>query len=281
MQLMHESEVPITARDRVYRASRLYAVLFAGAGLALSAVLIWPHGRRTPLPFFGGALLLAILLLHRFVTARFHPSNWLVRMGDQGVFLHFRSYLNDELSADDPTVVFLPFGEIRSARLVKEKVTTPDLVKQNASTTRTVRWIEFELGIDPAPLADALATECGRPAVPVKRWYGDSSTLYLDYPVLMQVPPFLRIKWQVVPGAKAFLNAIRSYVEIAPEVKIAADFSDPHRLSDEQKHTRLHDLDQRGETIVATYLAMRLYGYDLTEATNFVKGLRVAEGQKR
>ena len=40
--------------------------------------------------------------------------------------MQYRSYLNYELSPDDPSVVFLSFGEIASARLIKERVQTSD-----------------------------------------------------------------------------------------------------------------------------------------------------------
>ena len=281
MQLMRESEVPTAPRDRVYRASRLYAVLFAAAALALSAAMIFsPKAHDTPLPIFGAFILLALLVVRRFITARFLPSNWLVQMGDQGLFLHVRSYLNEPAPTDDATVVFLPFGEIRSARLVRETVKTPDPERQNTSNIQFVRWIEFELATDSAPLAAAIAAEYERRAPSVGHWYGKSSTLFRDYPLQMQTPPYLRVKWQVVPGAKSFLNSLRPYVEIAPEVKISADFSDLRGIDDEQKRKRLRELDQRGETIAATYLAMKTYGYDLTTATRFMNDLRRKEDLK-
>lgn len=274
MRLMRESEVPTTPRGRVYRASRLYAVLFAAAALALSAALILPRGaRHTPMPAFGAFVFLALLVVRRFITARFHPSNWLVRRDDQGMFIHFRSYLNDGMSADDATVVFLGFGEIRSARLVRERLRTPDPETANAYTTQTVRWVELELAIDPAPLVDALATECERPGSPVKRWFGKSTTLYRDYPVLMQTPPFLRVKWQAVPRAKVFLAALQPYVEIAAPVRISEDCASLQGLTREQQEQRLRQLNQRGNTIDAVYMARRLYGLDLTQATKFVKEL--------
>ena len=274
MRLMRESEVPATPSDRLYRASRLYAVLFAAAALALSAALILPRSaHRTPMPVFGAFVLLALLVLRRFITARFHPSNWLVRLGDQGMFIHFRSYLNDGMSADDATVVFLAFGEIQRARLVCERLRTPDPETANAYTTQTVRWVELELAIDPAPLVDALATECERPGSPVKRWFGKSTTLYQDYPVLMQTPPYLRVKWQVVPRAKAFVAALQPHVEIAPPVTVSEDFVNLQGLTREQQEQRLRELNQRGHTIDAVYMARRLYGLDLTQATKFVKEL--------
>lgn len=275
IRLMREIDVPATPRDRVFRSSRLSAVVAVLICLAACAAMIifhWPAPRLSD--YFSGAILLLLFLLRRFVTARFHPSNWLVRMRNDGLYIHFRSYLNDHLSAEDPTVVFLPYEAIRSARLVREKVETPDPARNNTVDTQTLRWVEFELAIDPAPLATALATECARPAAMVKHWYGESSTLYRDYPILMQSPPFLRVKWQVVPRASVFLSALQGRVEIAPSVNIAADFSNLKGLPRDQQEQRLRDLDQRGHTIDAVYMATQLYGLNLTQATSFVGELR-------
>src|ERR1039458_7772242 len=126
----------------------------------------WPPGY-----FFGSFLLLFVLLTLRMVTARFHPSNWLVRMNETGIYVQYRSYLNYQLPADDPSVVFLSLGEIASARLVKERVETPDPAKPGATQTQYLRYVEIEFSGDPALLADALQAEPGEPAPVRKRWY--------------------------------------------------------------------------------------------------------------
>src|SRR5690349_2394258 len=76
--------------------------------------------------YIAAVVFLFLDFMRRFITARFRFSNWLVRMNDSGVYVQFRSYLNYHLPAEDITVVFIPFGEIRSARLVKERLTVPD-----------------------------------------------------------------------------------------------------------------------------------------------------------
>src|SRR5215467_2873902 len=105
IRLMRAADVPETPRDRVYRASRLHAVLLVLICLAgCGAVLLnrWPTAHLSY--YISVVVILLLLALRHFVTARFHPANWLVRVGDDGFFIHFRSYLNEHLSADDPTV---------------------------------------------------------------------------------------------------------------------------------------------------------------------------------
>ncbi|MGH9495225.1 MAG: hypothetical protein ACRD3B_09525 [Candidatus Sulfotelmatobacter sp.] len=274
MRLMRASNVPETERDVLYRASRWHAVLLVlmslGAG---AAVLFYRWPAQKPSYYIAGMILLLLLALHRFVTARFHPQNWLVRKGDDGLFIHIRSYLNERLSPDDPTVMFLAYSEIRSARLVRERVEVLDSANQNKTETQIIRWVELELAIDPGPVAAALDAESSRPGAPEKRWYGSSTTLYRDYPAQMQVAPFLRIKWQAVPGPRAFLEALREHVEIAPEVKTDTNFAHIQDLPVEEQKKRLRDLKARGQVIPAVYLAQRIYRCNLTEAKRIVDGL--------
>src|SRR5690242_2066751 len=134
MRLLRLQDVEIGSNDRVFRHARLRALIVWLAGLAATTALFFKaYVGKWPLGYlFGSFLLLFVLLTRRFVTARFHPSNWLVRMNDIGIYIQYRSYLNYEFPAEDPSVTFLSFGEIASARLVKERVTTPDPAKPGA-----------------------------------------------------------------------------------------------------------------------------------------------------
>ena len=176
------------------------------------------------------------------------------------------------MALDDRTVMFLPLQEIRSARLVREHLETKDM--SGKTVTQYLKWIELELAIDPAPVLEALSTERGRPGVPEKHWYGNSTTIYQDYPVQMPTSPFLRIKWQVAPRASVLLDALRKRVPIAPEVLVTDDFSNIQALPPEQREERLRQLDHRGQTMAAVYMARRIYGFSLGEANDYVKGLK-------
>jgi hypothetical protein len=223
MRLLRLSEVESSPSDRVFYYSRARAVVVLLAALA-AAVWLVSHAFTTgwKLGYYLAAATVAFLgLLQRFITARFRPSNWLVRMNDQGVFIQFRSYLNYHLPGEDLTVVFVPYGEIRSGRLVREKVTVPDMEGRGGTETHYLRYIELELAGDIAPLAKALEAEITEKAPMQKRWYGRSSTLYQDHPVRMQSPPFLQLRWQVVPRTQKFLQALRPYTTIPDPVSIS------------------------------------------------------------
>jgi hypothetical protein len=276
MRLLRLQDVEIGLNDRVFRHARLRALIVWLAGFAATTALFFNAytGKWKPGYIFGSFLLLFVLLTLRMVTARFHPSNWLVRMNETGIYVQYRSYLNYELPADDPSVVFLSFGEIASARLIKERVETPDPAKTGGTQTQYLRYVELELSGDTAPLAEALQAERGEQAPLEKRWYGTSSTLYRDYPATMTAPTFLRIRWDVVPGARKFLDALRPYTVIADSVSLAQDFTLLKSLSREDQQQQLRELVARGQTITAIYAARKLYGCSLGEAKEMVDSLR-------
>src|SRR5205814_2918365 len=274
MRLLRLAEVETGPNERVYCYSRSRAILLAMALLGAAAWLVF-HAITTgwKLGYYIAAVLVLFLeLMRRFFTARFRPTNWLVRMNDEGIFIQFRSYLNYHLPAEDLTVVFLSLSEIRSARLIRERVTTPD-PQGHGTTTQFLRFVELELAGDVAPLAKALEAEITEKAPMQKHWYGRSSTLYQDHPVRMQSPPFLQLRWQVVPRTQKFLQALRPYTTIPDPVSISQDFTHPESLSREEQRHRLRDLAQRGETIAAIYLARKLHGCGLAEAKDMVEGL--------
>ena len=278
MRLLRLRDVDIGPNDRVFRHARwpaliLWLAAFCGDAATLFNALA---GKWKPGYFFGPLVLLFLLLFLRFVTARFHPSNWLLRANESGLSAQYRSYLNFQLPADEPSVVFISYGEIASARLVRERVQTPDMGHPGSTQTQVLRYIELELSGDTAPLEKALQVERSEKPPMQKHWYGSSSIHYNDYPLTMTMPPFLRIRWDVVPRASKFLDYLRPYTKIADPVSLAQSFTHLQTLSHEEQ---LRDLAARGDIIPAIYIARTLYGSSLVEAKKMVEGL--ADGERR
>jgi len=273
MRLLRLADVGSTPSDRVFFYSRIRALLFGFTVLGAAGWILFYSTSRAWKPgyYIAAAVLLFLELIRRFVTARFRPSNWLVRMNDLGLFIQFRSYLNYHLPAEDLTVVFIGYEEIRSARLVRERVSALD--NQGGTSTQTVRYVELELAGDIAPLTRALQSELTEKAPIEKRWYGRSSTLYEDHPVRMVSPPFLQIRWQIVPRTQKFLDALRPYTTIADPVFLSRDFAHLESLSREEQQQRLREMAERGETVTAMYTARKLYGCGLAEAKQMVNGI--------
>src|SRR5690349_2878048 len=140
---LSEAQSEVTPQDRIFAYSRFNGVLFAVAMFAASgAFAYFGWQQRTKLCYYiAGALLFVLMLFSGLAAARFRPTNWLLRMSPFGLYIKFRSYLNYEGSENDQVIVFIPYSEIRSARLLRLRVKMLDPEGHNA--TQTQRYIEF------------------------------------------------------------------------------------------------------------------------------------------
>jgi hypothetical protein len=277
MQLMRLADVPSDRSQRVFYYSRFRAVIGAASLVTVAAgVLLWGWLNDVWLAYYLAAVLIIFLLIfQKLITARFRSSNWLLRMTDHGLFIKFRSYLNRHFDDRDLAVVFLPYAEIRSARLVKESQKLPDQENPNAAgtTTKTSRAVELELAADAGELARALARERERVFGKSVVGVGRISTRYQHLPVRMTSPKLLRIDWGVVPSAKTLLDALTRHTLVKDAAAVSKDFVDLVQLDREQQEARLLELVESGDMIAAVTLARRLYSCDLTTAKRFVEGL--------
>src|SRR5262249_19020942 len=229
--------------------------------------------RLGPIVYYLVAVcLLVTLCFSGYFSARFRSSNWLVELTNQELLIKFRSYLNYRFSDDDPTVISIPLSEIRSARPVREKLRVPD--NEGGTSTRTERWIELELTTGSREIAEALALEMTRPAPQTRFWIIKTSTRYQHYPVQMTNPGFLRVEWAVTPGPSTFLNVLRPLVSVLPEVVVSNDFANLKQLPVDEQERRLRDLDARGDTVSAIYIARQLRNCGLADAKTFIESLR-------
>jgi hypothetical protein len=271
MQFMRLADVAMDQHDRVFRYSPVRALLVALSIIGASGGLVlFGWIQQSGLAYYvAGVLVLSLIVMGKFVLARFQPSNWLVKLNDQGMFLQFRSYLNHHFPAHDLTVVFIPYAEIRSVRLVQESsnISYRDLDRPLAerSYVQRRRLVELELTGDLAPLAQALAGE--------STIHPSSVTLYKHYPVRMMSPPFVQVEWGVAPSPNVLVDALRRYTNIASPIEVSHDYANLEGLSREEQEARLLSLVEAGKTLDAVYVARKLYSYDLTQARAFVEGL--------
>jgi hypothetical protein len=277
MQLLRLAEVPLDQRDRVFCYSRLRAVIGAMIlGGSAIGLLVLGRLKSVWLAYYVSAVvLICLLIFQKLVTARFRPSTWLLRMTDDGLFIKFRSYLNYHFPEPDLTVVFLPYAEIRSVKLVKERQELPDRDDRyrSTTTTRTRRLLELELAGDSTQFAAALAKERAR--VFAKSAPGDDkpSTRYQHFPVQLTSPTLLRIEWGVVPGAQTILDALTRHTLVQPASEASKNYVNLEALSRKDQETRLLDLAESGDMIGAITMARKLYAYDLTQAKQIVEEL--------
>ena len=272
-RLLTDADVPATLPGGSFGYSRITAALVAGAMVLGGSVLI-AVGRTNDNPFayyFAALLFVLLWIYHAMVVARFRTTNWLVRVADHGLYIKFRSYLNHHLPPNDPTVVYIPFRDIRMTRIVREVQEVPDADGRGA-TSRRRTVVELELGEDLPEIARALAVERQVEAPRVAHWYGNSAARYRHYPVQMPTARIIAIEWGVAPKASVFASimALHTPVESA---RIVRDFTAIGAMVHHEQESRLLELAENGRAMDAIRLARSLYGFDMTEAKRFIDGL--------
>jgi len=268
-----DADVPATLPGGTFRYSRAMAALVATGMLAGGAALI-VVGRlqENPFAYYFAALLFGFLWIYRsMVIARFRPTNWLVRVADDGLYIKYRSYLNHHLPPNDATVIHIPFRDMRSTRIVRETQELPDTDGRGTMThRRTV--VEIELKDEAPEIRQALSSECQARPPRVARWYGSSAAKYRHHPVQMPTPRIIALEWGVFPRAARFLGIMAMHTPVEG-AEIVRDYTALGAMVQHEQESRLLELTERGRIMDAIRLARSLYGYDVTQARQFIDGL--------
>lgn len=278
VRLLRSADVPASDQDLLFLHSRARALIAAGALLAAgiaSAVLGWQ--RHTLLLYYVAAVLLGGLVVFQgLVTARFRPTNWLVRASDDGLYVKFRSYLNYRFPTDQLTVVFIPYHAITSARVVRERRELPDYdasPRGGSVTIQRATTIVFQLKGDTTSLTSAIGDEAHR-----IMGRDGPNTRYRHTPVRMSSANTLELDWTVVPRAGELMALLSSHGVPIETAEATTDYAHLETLTRDEQEKRLLDLVEQGNTIAAIQIARRLYGYGLTRAKQFVDGLGPPKG---
>ena len=277
MQLLREWDVPANGHDRVFRYSRTHAVLAYASLLAGCAALVAAGIRQhAPMLHVAAAIVVAGLYLsRRFLVARFRESNWLVRANENGVYLHFRSYLNYHFPSNNPTVAFIPYREIRSARSVRERRELPEPSRTGRSVSvQSLQLVELDIACDTTALAAALTDERTRPAPREARWYGNSALKFEHEPLVLTGTDCLHLTWECVPSVETFLAALAPHVSIEESASRSTSYDPLAGLTRTEQERRIGELARSGQLAAAVTVARRLYAYDLRQAREFVQSLR-------
>ena len=121
MKLLRDGEVPAPPAVESHQETA-WRALFAGLTLiaASLALAVWPwaeNGWQFAWPaLLLGLLALIVLLIGRFALRSFlasrQPQSWRLRWDAEGIYLRYRSYLNNRFPADAPAALYLPRREV-------------------------------------------------------------------------------------------------------------------------------------------------------------------------
>jgi hypothetical protein len=199
--------------------------------------------------------LLALLLgrvVWRMLVATLRPSNWLLAVSSEALFVKFRSYLNWHFDGAEAVVVYVPFSEISSMHKTTCRTDTPDVGRR---IIRYHRYLDLHLNHEETELLrEAIVRERTQRLGRGWRWR--------HVPVTVPKPNLLRIEWL----GRSMLAALEGFVKTDPALKYKAEEGG----SQEDILRRL----EQGHTMDAIRLAQIRYAMSLAEAKKFVEQLQ-------
>src|SRR5262245_21425880 len=157
--------------------------------------------------------------------AKFRSTNWLLRLGPDGLWINLRSYQNRHLP-EAATVLHLPYEEIASARRHIDTWTTPARPSATTGTYWKLESLELSLASgETREVAKALADERGRRA----------SIKGMHQAVTVPSAGVVRIAWRghgndVVPPPRRVLDELSQRVKVADPTR--RDHRNWHELSE-------------------------------------------------
>ena len=279
MRLITPEETPADVRGVVCRQSRLVSALATSLMLVLilgvPGFLVWQA--RPPWWAMLLAAAVAGLIVRWFVgifVKCWRPSNWLLRIARDGLWINLRSYLNYELPPAK-TVVFLPYDEIAYAREHAAKLAEKN---RGRTMTWTDRFLELEIvGVSTDELCSELAAELRRQ---VTRTHlgglATSRSRHGHAPVTVHDSHVIRIAWRgrydwVSPSLRRTLGELRSRVRIGEPTR--ADLTDLHALTSKEVDKLTLQLVESGDKLGAIKLLTDRRGCSTTEAHQLVEDL--------
>ena len=188
------------------------------------------------------------------------PTNWIVKTTDEGLYLNLRSYQNRHFPDDAPTIAFLRYAEIASARAVRESY---ERGLDGERSTHNLGWLELRLAdVDTRELAECVQRERTRQG-PERRCLGIRGRTRSNHvPVLVPAVGIVRIE----RVSRALLREFGRRVRLEEPRRVDLDLPEGRGLEQ-----RVRDFLARGERFGALELVRRERNLSLTAAHDWVR----------
>lgn len=270
MDLLRPSDFRVEENDRVFREPALgrifLVVLFGGLGIAWTAlpVLAGPAGFFGWL--FGLPCLLASALGAPGVLRGLRAGHWVVRLRREGIALHLRSYLNADLPADDPVVLWIDRREIAALVPLRQRKTLP-----SSDGDATMIETRLEIRLTHARTAE-LAQALKRERSPGNR----GRTHHHSYGVRVSASDRVEVTWRSAhyalrPGLARFLAAAEADYPVEDLRKERLE--DWRELDARAFDDLVLERCEQGDHFGAIRLLRQRHGWSTTEARQFVDEL--------
>jgi hypothetical protein len=280
MKLHRLDDVVLNDTGLICRQGRFVGTVNA---IILSAVLIgatvfwW----RVNAPWFVWGLcgLLSVLVVPLLIgdlLAKFRPTNWLVWIRPDGLWINFRSY-QDRGPTDALTVVQFSYRDIAEAYPFTERYTASN--GEGRTNFYTLKSLELRLRhADTQELQKAISENRRRTPTPLSYFGGiHVTTRPTQYPVSLPEDDLLRVQWRgkiglwVAPSVSKALNELSKYVKIAEPIRLQG--KEWREMTDEEFDAKVVELVQAGSRMDAIDLLVDRRGYSTTQAHQFIEEL--------
>jgi hypothetical protein len=270
MKLLRDDEAPAPPAVQSYQETQ-WSGLFVGLGIvgAAAAVIVWPLAAGAwQSPWLFSVLCLCALimmLIGRFALRTFfasrRPGSWRLRWSSDGLYLRYRSYLNERFPTDTPTVLHMTRREVGWLKVRKEVLKTPD-EKGAWSLSRKHRWLEIGVrNVELTPLREALTKEA--------KLRDSRGGRVNDLPLSITRNGTLRVQLNRPDTAARLLGL--DFAVAPSEESRSLSFE---KMSPAEKEDHVLALAAAGDTFAAIKAAREVYGFDLGEAKAFVEELQ-------
>jgi len=282
MRFFRQDEVPEDEHGLLCRQSRLAGVLRLIVWCSLLAVPMifgWRLGKLWLLWTFVALAAILIPMALIDLAAQFRTTNWLMRVGRDGVWVNLRSYRDRDNGLDAPSAVRLDYGEIASVGRHTESYTTPSeratspgsYGKVGGSTGWRDEFLEIQLNHDQTGELKTVLNSLRFPPAPAEQSSPQMPVHPRISPVWFVNPSLLRIGWlsnhgpATLPRLVTALSSLETNVLVAEPTR--GERPDWRVLTSEQVHELARELVHvHGATLEATTLLVRAGGMSNGEA---------------
>jgi hypothetical protein len=283
MRLYRQNEVPEDEHGLLCRQSQFLGIvrliIWCGV-LAIPVVIGWKLGK--PWVLWIGVALAAVVIpmAVRDLAAQFRATNWLMRIGRDGVWFNLRSYRDRDIVTDALSVMHLDFAEIASVGRHTESYSTPSKMATGpgsygavgGSTEWRDAFLEIQLNHDQSDELKTALNNLRFPAAPNQPPFGQAQVRGRPSPVWLVSPAVIRIGWvsghgpAVLPRMATALTRLDGSVRVAEPTR--RERPNWRKLTAEQVHELARELVHvHGATIEATALLVRAGGVNYGEAS--------------
>jgi hypothetical protein len=285
MRFYRNADVPEDVQGMWCRQSRLAGVvrciIFSGV-VAVPAIVGWTSHHPWVL-WIGTAVAVAIVpLLLMDVAKLFRATNWVLRIGPDGVWINLRSYRDK--ATETLSVVRVEYREMASVGRHTESYSTPSKMATGSGSYGAVggstiwrdEFLEIQLNHDQTDELKTALSNLRHPTEPDQAPLGQAPVRSGPYPVWLVSPAVLRIGWvsghghAVLPRIATVLARLDGSMRVAEPTR--RERPDWRKMNAEEVEELARELVHvHGATFEATALLVRAGGITHAEAATRVQ----------